>query len=232
MCLFRWILNESLKIKAVSLLSWSPRGAVCVDCSLNIYWNGMGKPLGSVYLTEEWKGRGEFSSSETPVLLVKMEKVSPRSLDDSTDGLCLCSLPRQMSLRQICNEVFCTGNKKHWSQGKNLCLSFRKLKYSILYLEKYSRKQIVLETECYPFFFYHVLLIFPPDKNKISCWVFAVLIRICRESFGNVINVTVSDATSKILLIISWMNGVLEVRMQTLNLNKYIFNSPETDWYL
>lgn len=150
-----------------------------------------------------------------------------------TDRLCLCSLPRQMSLHQICNVVFCTRNKKHWSQGKNLCLSFRKLKYSILYLEKYFRTQIVLETECYLLFFLnHVLLISPPDKNKISCWVFAVLIRICGESFGNVINVTVSDATSKILLIISRMNRLLEVRTQTLNLNKYIFNSPETDWYL
>lgn len=36
--------------------------ALYVECSLNIYWNDMEKPLGSVYLMEEWKERGEFSS--------------------------------------------------------------------------------------------------------------------------------------------------------------------------
>lgn len=101
MCLFHWIPNESLKLKPWLCYLGDPV-ALYVDCSLNIYWNDMEKPLGCLP-DGRMKRKGRISSfcvwNSSPT--VGIEKASPSLLADRTDWRCLCSRPRQMSVTSV-----------------------------------------------------------------------------------------------------------------------------------
>lgn len=107
-----------LKLKPCLLLSWSPCGTLCglLIKYLLMTWRNLWGVF--TWQRNQKKGENFLFVSEIPVLLMTTEKASPSLLADSTDWCCPCSLPRQMSLCQTCNEVFCTENKKHWFQGK------------------------------------------------------------------------------------------------------------------